>query len=43
MQDSKRVMLNTHAIPKELLIDYFAKLGEDDSIQCMYDLLKSNR
>jgi len=36
-------MLNTHAIPKELLIEYFGRLSEDDSLQCMYDLLKSNR
>ena len=36
-------MLNTHAIPKELLIEYFSKLGEEDSLQCLYDLLKSNR
>lgn len=43
LQDAKRVMLNTHAIPKELLVDYFTRLSEDDSLQCMYDLLKSNR
>ncbi len=42
-QDAKRVMLNTHAIPKELLIEYFGRLSEEDSLQCMYDLLKSNR
>lgn len=36
-------MLNTHAIPKELLIEYFGRLSEDDALQCMYDLLKSNR
>jgi clathrin heavy chain len=41
--DAKRVMLNTHAIPKEQLIDYFGRLGEDEALQCMYDLLKSNR
>lgn len=43
MQDTKRVMLNTHAIPKDLLIEYFGRLSEDDALQCMYDLLKSNR
>ncbi len=42
-QDAKRVLLNTHAIPKELLIEYFGRLSEDDCLQCMYDLLKSNR
>lgn len=36
-------MLNTHAIPKDILIEYFGKLGEDDALQSMYDLLKSNR
>ncbi len=36
-------MLNTHAIPKELLIEYFGRLSEEDALQCMYDLLKSNR
>jgi hypothetical protein len=25
-------MLNTHAIPKELLIEYFGKLSEEDSL-----------
>jgi len=43
MQDVKRVMLNTHGIPKELLIEYFGKLGEEDALACMYDLLKSNK
>jgi clathrin heavy chain len=43
MQDTKRVMLNTHAIPKEQLIEFFGKVGEDDALACMYDLLKSNR
>ena len=42
-QDAKRVMPNTHAIPKELLVEYFGRLSEEDSLQCMYDLLKSNR
>mmetsp|Transcript_21576 Transcript_21576/g.15779 ORF Transcript_21576/g.15779 Transcript_21576/m.15779 type:complete len:93 (+) Transcript_21576:1959-2237(+) len=36
-------MLNTHAIPKEQLVEYFGKLSEDDALQCMYDLLKSNK
>lgn len=43
MQDIKRVMLNTHAIPKEQLVEYFGRLGEEDALACMYDLLKSNR
>jgi clathrin heavy chain len=36
-------MLNTHAIPKEIMIDYFQKLGEEDILTCLFDLLKSNR
>jgi hypothetical protein len=36
-------MLNTHAIPKDLLIEHFGKLNEEDTLACMYDLLKSNR
>lgn len=36
-------MLNTHAIPKEILIEYFNRLSEEDSLQCLNDLLKSNR
>jgi clathrin heavy chain len=43
MVDIKRVMLNTHAIPEEQIIEFFGRLGEDDSLQCMYDMLKSNR
>mmetsp|Transcript_8952 Transcript_8952/g.8304 ORF Transcript_8952/g.8304 Transcript_8952/m.8304 type:complete len:236 (+) Transcript_8952:1600-2307(+) len=43
MQDTKRVMLNTHAIPKDQLVEYFGRLSEDDALQCMYDLLKSNK
>jgi len=43
MQDIKRVMLNTHAIPEEQIIEFFARLSEEDSLQCMYDMLKSNR
>jgi clathrin heavy chain len=43
MGDIKRVMLNTHGIPKEQLIEYFGRLGEEDALACMYDLLKSNK
>jgi len=43
MADIKRVILNTHAIPEEQILDFFGKLGEEDSLQCMYDMLKSNR
>jgi clathrin heavy chain len=43
IQDIKRVMLNTHAIPEDQIIDFFGKLGEEECLQCMYDMLKSNR
>lgn len=43
MQDIKRVMLNTHAIPEEQILQFFGRLSEEDSLQCMYDMLKSNR
>ena len=43
MNDIKRVMLNTHAISEDQIIEFFGKLGEEDSLQCMYDMLKSNR
>jgi clathrin heavy chain len=32
-----------HAIPEEQIIDFFARLSEEDTLQCMYDMLKSNR
>lgn len=43
MGDIKRVMLNTHAIPEDQILQFFGKLSEEDSLQCMYDMLKSNR
>jgi hypothetical protein len=36
-------MLNTHAIQEDQIIDFFGKLGEEDCLTCMYDMLKSNR
>jgi len=36
-------MLNTHAISEDQILDFFGKLGEEESLQCMYDMLKSNR
>jgi hypothetical protein len=41
--DIKRIMLNTHAIDKTLLLETFGKLDEEQSLACMHDLLKSNR
>jgi clathrin heavy chain len=43
MGDIKRVMLNTHAIPEDQIIEFFGRLSEEDTLQCMYDMLKSNR
>lgn len=42
-QDIRRVMLNTHAISKEQLVEYFANMGTEDIHACMYDLINSNR
>lgn len=36
-------MLNSHAIPKEIMIEFFSKLSEEDSINCMNNLMRSNR
>ena len=42
-QDIKRVLLNTHAIPKDQLIAVFGKLDPQDALASLYDLMKSNR
>jgi len=36
-------MLNSHAIPKEIMIEFFGRLSEDEMLSCMHDLMKSNR
>lgn len=41
--DAKRCMLNSHAIPKEIMIEFFGKMNEEDSLACLHDLMKSNR
>jgi len=41
--DKKRVMLNTHAIPEDQIMDSFNRLGEEESLNCMIEMLKSNR
>eukprot|EP01094_Clydonella_sp_ATCC50884_P017852 TRINITY_DN3190_c0_g1_i1.p1 TRINITY_DN3190_c0_g1~~TRINITY_DN3190_c0_g1_i1.p1 ORF type:complete len:1694 (+),score=825.21 TRINITY_DN3190_c0_g1_i1:167-5248(+) len=43
IEDAKRVMLNTHAIQLDFLVDYFQKLSAEDAIDCMRELLRSNR
>ena len=41
-QDAQRIMLNSHAIPKEIMIEFFGKLSEEDSVVCMNNLMRSN-
>ena len=43
INDKKRVMLNTHAIPEDQIMDSFNRLGEEESLNCMIEMLKSNR
>lgn len=35
--------MNTHAIPEDQILQFFGRLGEEDCLQCMYDMLKSAR
>lgn len=43
MLDIKRVIVNTHAIPEDQILAFFGRLGEEDCLQCMHDMLKSAR
>lgn len=43
VQDAHRIMLNSHAIPKEIMIEFFNKLSEEDSLMCMNNLMRANR
>jgi len=43
VEDAKRVMLNSHVIPKEIMIEFFGRLNETDSLQCLDQLMKVNR
>ena len=36
-------MLNSHAIPKEIMIEFFNKLSEEDSLMCMNNLMKNRQ
>lgn len=42
LTDIKRVMLNTHAINPEFLVNYFGQLSVDDSIECLRELMRMN-
>ena len=46
VEASKRIMLNSHAISKDIMIEFFGKLsekGEDDMLACLHELMKTNR
>ena len=43
MDDCKRVMLNSHVITKEIMMEFFARLNEDDFITCLNELMRANR
>jgi clathrin heavy chain len=42
LEDSKRVMINTHAIHQDIMVGFFGKLNEEDCLTCLYDLMRSN-
>eukprot|EP00742_Colponemidia_sp_Colp-10_P000714 GILJ01000776.1.p1 GENE.GILJ01000776.1~~GILJ01000776.1.p1 ORF type:complete len:1719 (+),score=373.80 GILJ01000776.1:96-5252(+) len=43
ISDIKRVMLNTHAIQPEFLVNFFGRLPPEQAMECLYEMLKSNR
>jgi len=42
IKDIRRVIVNTHNIPVEFLVEYFGRLSADDSLTCLGDLLRAN-
>jgi len=42
LKDIMRVMNNTAAINPEFLVNYFARLSVDDSLECLKNLLRTN-
>lgn len=42
IEDSKRVMLNTHVIQPDIMVEFFGRLNEEDSLGCLYELMRSN-
>lgn len=40
--DIRRVVLNTHAINPEWLINYFGSVPADDRLECLKDMLRAN-
>ena len=43
MDDCKRVMLNSHAITKEIMMEFFARVEPDEYINCLNQLMQANR
>lgn len=39
----KRVMLNSHVITKDIMMQFFERLGEEDFIACLDGLMRANR
>ena len=42
INDIRRVMLNTHVLKKEEIVEFLGKLDPQKALGCMYDLLKMN-
>lgn len=43
INDIKRVMLSTHLIKPNYLLDYFGRLTPENQLTCLHELLKSNQ
>lgn len=43
MEDCKRVMLNSHAISKEIMLEFFARIEPEEYIACLNQLMQANR
>lgn len=42
LSDIKRVIINTHAIESQALMDFFGTLSKDWALECMKELLSAN-
>ena len=40
--DIKRVIINTHAIPAEFLLNYFTRLAPEDALECLKEMMRVN-
>eukprot|EP00824_Muranothrix_gubernata_P013157 TRINITY_DN2754_c0_g1_i2.p1 TRINITY_DN2754_c0_g1~~TRINITY_DN2754_c0_g1_i2.p1 ORF type:complete len:1581 (-),score=427.08 TRINITY_DN2754_c0_g1_i2:505-4755(-) len=43
INDIRRVILNTHVLKKEEIVEFLGSLDPQQALACLYDLLKSNR